>query len=60
MASLITITCNCKTVTTFKWKPKIEFICPHCKKEIDYIEAIFTGRVKTNEYSTYKPKKKGR
>lgn len=60
MAEVTNIVCDkCGTNNQYIWTRGIKYICQNCHKEIDFLSAIFDGRVKnTNGFIESKPKKK--
>lgn len=60
MAEVQHIQCDkCGTTTQYVWVKSIKYICSNCRHEIDFLSAIFDGRVKnTNGFVENKPKKK--
>jgi len=62
MPEYTNIVCDkCGTTTQFEWVKGIQYHCSNCRREIDFLSAIFDGRVTTsNGYVEKKKKKKGR
>ena len=63
MPEITNIVCDkCRNKNQYVWVKGIQYICQTCRQEINFLEAIFDGRVSTSQgvIDSGIKKKKGR